>query len=91
MATLNRPALRYYGGKWKMAPWIISHFPRMRNYVEPCGGAASVLLRKPKSPLETYNDVDGAVVNFFRVLRDQPLRPAIQSENIISEKAPSNG
>lgn len=55
-----------------MAPWIISHFPRTKNYVEPCGGGASVLLRKPKSPLETYNDVDGAVVNFFRVLRDQP-------------------
>jgi len=67
-----RPALRYYGGKWKLAPWIISHFPKHLNYVEPCGGAASVLLQKPRSPLETYNDLDGNVVNFFRVLRDQP-------------------
>jgi len=68
----RRPALRYYGGKWKLAAWIISHFPDHQNYVEPCGGAASVLLQKPRSPLETYNDLDGNVVNFFRVLRDQP-------------------
>ena len=68
----KRPALRYYGGKWKLAPWIISHFPGHENYVEPCGGAASVLLQKPRSPLETYNDLDGNVVNFFRVLRDKP-------------------
>jgi DNA adenine methylase len=68
----KRPALRYYGGKWRLAPWIISHFPPHKNYVEPCGGAASVLLQKPRSPLETYNDLDGNVVNFFRVLRDRP-------------------
>jgi|JI8StandDraft_2_1071088.scaffolds.fasta_scaffold23583_3 DNA adenine methylase len=68
----KRPALRYYGGKWNLAPWIISHFPPHKNYVEPCGGAASVLLQKPRSPLETYNDLDGNVVNFFRVLRDKP-------------------
>lgn len=67
-----RPALRYYGGKWNLAQWIISHFPPHQNYVEPCGGAASVLLQKPRSPLETYNDLDGNVVNFFRVLRDRP-------------------
>ena len=68
----KRPALRYYGGKWNLALWIISHFPPHKNYVEPCGGAASVLLKKPRSPLETYNDLDGNVVNFFRVLRDRP-------------------
>lgn len=70
--TIKRPALRYYGGKWNLAPWIISFFPPHQNYVEPCGGAASVLLQKPRSPLETYNDLDGNVVNFFRVLRDRP-------------------
>lgn len=66
----NRPAIRYYGGKWEIAPWIISHFPEHKNYIEPCGGAASVLIQKPRSELETYNDIDGNVVNFFRVLRD---------------------
>jgi DNA adenine methylase len=66
------PVLRYYGGKWALAPWIISHFPPHMNYLEPCGGAASVLLRKPRSKLETYNDVDSQVVSFFQVLRDSP-------------------
>jgi len=60
------------GGKWRLAKWIIGFFPPHTNYCEPCGGAASVLLQKPRSPLETYNDLDGNVVNFFRVLRDQP-------------------
>lgn len=69
---IRRPALRYYGGKWKLAPWIISYFPLHKNYVEPCGGAASVLIQKPPAKLETYNDLDGYVVNFFQVLRDQP-------------------
>lgn len=67
-----KPALKYYGGKWRLAPWIIRHFPSHKSYVEPCGGAASVLLQKPVSPLETYNDLDKHVVNFFQVLRDTP-------------------
>lgn len=62
----------YYGGKWLIAPWIISFFPKHNNYLEPCGGAASVLIQKPKSKLETFNDIDGNVCNFFRVLRDNP-------------------
>jgi DNA adenine methylase len=69
---VTRPAFRYYGGKWKLAPWIISKFPRHQHYVEPCGGAASVLLQKPISPIETYNDLNGDVVNFFKVLRERP-------------------
>jgi len=68
-----RPAVRYYGGKWRIAPWIVEHLPYSHEcYCEPFGGAASVLLRKPRSPLEVYNDLNGAVVNFFRVLRERP-------------------
>jgi DNA adenine methylase len=62
--------LRYFGGKWRLAPWIITHFPPHKLYVEPFGGGASVLLRKEPSEFEVYNDIDQEIWNFFTVLRD---------------------
>lgn len=70
LTAARRPVLRYHGGKWRLAPWVISHFPPHRVYVEPYGGAASVLMRKPRAYAEIYNEFDDEVVNVFRVLQD---------------------
>lgn len=65
-----RSLVRYHGGKFKKAPWIVSQFPPHRVYTEGCGGAANVLLHKPRSRVEIYNDRDHEIVNLLRVLRD---------------------
>ena len=70
MSAPKRPVLRYLGGKWKLAPWIIAHMPPHRVYVEPFCGAASVLMRKPRSVAEIINDRSGEIVEVFTVLRD---------------------
>ena len=53
-----------------LAPWIMSFFPEHRTYVEPYGGGGAVLLRKPRSYAEIYNDLDGEIVNLFKCARD---------------------
>lgn len=74
----DRSVLRYHGGKFRLAPWLISLMPEHTVYVEPFGGAASVLMRKPRAVGEVYNDLDGSVVNVFRVLRDREKAAELQ-------------
>lgn len=77
-SPLSRPVLRWHGGKWMLAPWIIGHFPDHRIYVEPYGGAFSTCLRKPQSYAEIYNDLDGDAVNLFRVLRSPRAQELVE-------------
>jgi DNA adenine methylase len=73
MTEITRPVLRYHGGKFRLAPWVLDFLPQHDVYVEPYGGAASVLLQKPRAQCEVYNDLNDEIVNVFRVLRDPEL------------------
>ena len=64
--------LNYPGAKWGMAKQIASLFPPHRSYLEPFFGSGAVLFNKAPSSIETVYDIDGDIVNFFRVLREQP-------------------
>lgn len=64
----------YPGSKTTLASWIIRHFPAHTQYVEPFGGAGSVLVAKERSDIEVYNDINGDCVNFFRAVRDAPAQ-----------------
>lgn len=75
-ASLKPPSKRklisfgWYGGKYNHLDWLLPLLPNAHHYCEPFGGSAAVLLNREPSPVETYNDIDGEVVNFFRVLRN---------------------
>lgn len=66
--------LNYPGAKWGMAQEIVQIMPPHRSYLEPFAGSLAVLFSKPRSAIETVNDIDGDIVNFFRVLRADPER-----------------
>ncbi len=72
MQFSDPPPVRYLGSKWRLADWLITHFPQHKSYIEPYCGSAAVFFRKYPSQIEVLNDVDGEVVNFFTVLRTQP-------------------
>jgi DNA adenine methylase len=64
-------AFGWYGGKYSHLDWLLPLLPDCHHYCELFGGSAAVLLNRDPSPVETYNDIDGEVVNFFRILREQ--------------------
>lgn len=63
-------AFGWYGGKFSHLDWLLPLLPPTRQYCEPFGGSAAVLLNRQPAEVETYNDLDGEVVNFFRILRE---------------------
>lgn len=67
----KRIAFGWYGGKFSHLDWLLPLLPETTHYCEPFGGSAAVLLNREPSPIETYNDIDGEVVNFFKVLRSE--------------------
>lgn len=69
---MTRPPIPYFGGKITLAPKIVRLLPRHGHYVEPFCGSLAVLLAKPPSSMETVNDLDGDLMTFWRILRDQP-------------------
>ncbi len=81
---VRRPVTRYHGGKWRAAQWIISHFPPHRVYVEPYGGGGSVLMQKPRSHSEIYNDLWDDIVNVFRVLRDPDKAEQLRQQSCLT-------
>lgn len=68
--------MKYPGSKWSIARWIINFFPEHHSYMEPFAGSLAVLMNKPRSHIETVNDLDGNVVNLFRWIRDDPEKLA---------------
>ncbi|HET6387711.1 MAG TPA: DNA adenine methylase [Armatimonadota bacterium] len=68
----RRLVFGWYGGKFSHLTWLLPLLPDCHHYCEPFAGSAAVLLNRPPAPVETYNDIDGAVSNFFRMLRERP-------------------
>lgn len=81
------PVIRYHGGKFRLAPWVIKHFPPHRIYVEPFGGAAGVLMQKPRAYSEVYNDLDDELANLFSVLQDDALRDRLVEKLVLTPYA----
>lgn len=85
--TIPAPVVRYHGGKYRLAPWVMKHFPPHRIYVEPFGGAAGVLMQKPRAYSEVYNDLDCEMVNLFRVMQDAGLRGRLVEQLVLTPYA----
>lgn len=84
MNELSHPLIRYHGGKFRLAHWVIAQMPNHTCYTEAFGGAAGVLLQKPRAYAEVYNDLDGDIVNLFRVLRDSELRDQLIEQLVLT-------
>ena len=95
----HKLAFGWYGGKYSHLSWLLPLLPSCNHYCEPFGGSAAVLLNRTPSPVETYNDLDSEVVNFFKVLREEKeklievisLTPFSREEFVKAIQAPKEG
>lgn len=71
-----KAVMKYPGSKWSIADWIIGLFPPHHSYLEPFLGSGAVLFNKPRSNIETVNDMDGNVINLFEWIKKDPERLA---------------
>lgn len=91
----HNPPVRYVGGKWRIAHFLMNYFPEHQSYIEPFGGGASVLLQKPPSQLEVLNDLNHDVVNFFHMLAEKTaqliraiqLTPYAEAEYVLAHSS----
>jgi DNA adenine methylase len=81
-----KPILRWMGGKSKLAPFILSQFPKHTCYVEAFCGGAAILLRKPRSKSEVINDIDGELINLYRCIKYHPEELAKQSVGMLHSR-----
>jgi DNA adenine methylase len=64
-------AFGWYGGKYSHLDWLLPFLPHTTHFCDVFGGSAAVIINRKPSSVETYNDIDSELVNFFRVLRNQ--------------------
>lgn len=64
--------LKYPGAKNRLAEWICEYIPQHEVYLEPYAGSLAVFFTKQPARIETLNDLDGDVVNYFRIIREKP-------------------
>lgn len=69
MSTTIKPILKYPGSKQNIASWIVLHMPPHVHYIEPFAGSLAAFFNKPPSAHEVVNDLDGRLVNMFRMVR----------------------
>lgn len=75
---MSKAPITWFGGKSRHLHWMLDQFPSHRVFVDAFGGSGAVLLGKPESAVEVYNDIDGRLVNLFRVLRDSKQSAAFE-------------
>lgn len=64
-----KPIIPWMGGKRRLADEVLAHFPPHKCYVEPFCGAAALYFAKPPGEIEILNDINGDLVNLYRVIQ----------------------